>query len=203
MPNLQLLLQTALRKSNLSLFQDGQILASLSTLLDHRSENTYVEDIRSMLENNKLKAAMLDEVFLVHGPGFFTGIRSGTMICKAFFQQIRAKFFLISSFDYLAQGIREKPCEYGILISSTKREGYYKKMTNNPEQNDAIMIEYSQMKTVSTQLPVYTENKSLALEYSFHWIDVQPWLPDQFNEVNRLEDIAPNYVRSEEDLFQP
>ena len=198
---LQVLLQTALRQSVFAVFLNSNYLSSHKMVLDHRSDNTYVYDLRTIIAHAGLDLSIIKEFYLVNGPGFFTGIRSGVMIAKAIHQILKPRVFLISSFAYLRAHIHTKPEHYGILIVGSQREGYFQEFSPQGDSK-AIIIPYAKAQEKARHFPIYTDQEKYSVEWGLNYLEPQAVFPSESKEIVDLKDLIPNYVRSEDELFQ-
>ncbi len=201
MAKLQLLIQTALRQSIIALFDDYCCINSTDVILDHRSDNTYVYDLGQLLQSSTVDLSMIEEVHLVHGPGFFTGVRSGVIITKALCQLLSLDCYLLSSFDYLSACISDKPAHYGIMISGSQREGFFQEFS--PEGTSiAKMMPYSIASKLCGSFTIYTDQEKNASQWGFGLLNPMPVLIKGNKKLRNHGDIFPNYVRSVDDLFR-
>lgn len=198
---LQFLLQTTLRQSIFAVFLNSNYLSSHKMVLDHRSDNTYVYDLRTLIAHAGLDLSLIQEFYLVNGPGFFTGIRSGVIIGKAVYQLLKPKMFLVSSFSYLATHINPKPKHFGILISGSQREGYFQEFTPQG-QGEASILPYALAQEKAKLFPVYTDQEKNSIEWGLNYLEPQAIFPSESQEIFDLKDLLPNYVRTEDDLFR-
>ncbi len=200
MINYQLLIQTALKHSVLGLFQDNQCLFEQSIVLDHRSDNTYVNDIQTMVKKQNIKYADIHELYLVHGPGFFTGVRAGVVIAKAWYQLFQPRVHLVCSFDYLSACIRGASMPYGIVIAGSGKEGYFKLFNNEQEYSPCIMS-YEEVASLSTKYPIYSDHRQHCESWGFSHVQTLAVLPMRSKQACSLNEIYPVYIRREDELF--
>jgi len=198
---LQVLLQTTLRQSVFAVFLNSSYLSSHSMVLDHRSDNSYVYDLRNLIAHAGLDMSLINEFYLVNGPGFFTGIRSGVMIVKAIYQILKPRVFLVSSFAYLDAHIQTKPEHYGILIVGSQREGYFQEFSPQG-QSKAVILPYEKAREKARSFPVFTDQEKYSIEWNLTYLQPKAVLSSQAYEIADLKDLTPNYVRSEDELFR-
>ncbi len=196
----QLFIQTALKQSMLALFRDYQCLQEHSMVLDHRSDNTYVNDIQIMLKKNKISHTEIHELYLVHGPCFFTGVRAGVIIAKAWYQLFQPKMQLVSSFDYISACISGAVLPYGVVIAGSGKEGYFKLFSDSEEQS-ACMINYEEAMDLQRNYPIYSDLLPLCEKWGFIHVQPRAVLPLKSKQACSLNEIFPVYIRREDDLF--
>ena len=81
----------------LSIVKDNTIIDTL-TLESAREHSVYaVEKLKEIIEKNSLTPNDIDKIFVVNGPGSFTGIRIGITIAKTYAYTLNKKIVPISS----------------------------------------------------------------------------------------------------------
>ncbi len=193
-------LETVLNKTFVSLFQGKQVIETKYSLLDFKSDNTYVYDISIVLKKHSLSITSIDELIVVNGPGYFTGIRSGIIISKAFFYASGLKVAIIDSFTFLRRCTKwDSDC--GILISTSKKGcylGYFKGFNKEKE----VLISLDDIPKVKEEVKLFTESSCLSSTYLIDSIEPQPVLDFDYEFAKTIDEIKPFYMRSEESLFK-
>lgn len=81
----------------LSIIKDNKIIDTL-TLESAREHSIYaVEKLKEIIEKNKLTPNDIDKIFVVNGPGSFTGIRIGITIAKTYAYALNKQIVPVSS----------------------------------------------------------------------------------------------------------
>lgn len=201
MNKVSIFIETTLSKTFISLFTNNIIIETMYTELDFKSDNTYVFDLSIMLNKHLLNVNLIDEIIVVNGPGYFTGIRSGVIIAKAFFYSLGIKVAIIDSFTFLRNCIEiESDC--GILIPASKRECYLCRFNGFKKVEESI-ISTKDISILKNEISLFAESLDLSTTYSINFIELKPTLNLDYEFVETIDEIKPFYMRSEESLFQP
>ena len=98
---ISLFLDTSSKKLEVILVKDNEVLSKkeLESINDHASH--LVPFIDEVLKENSMTTKDINKVFVVNGPGSFTGIRIGLSTLKAFSFVDNKKIFSLSSSDLL------------------------------------------------------------------------------------------------------
>jgi tRNA threonylcarbamoyl adenosine modification protein YeaZ len=196
----QIFLQTALSSTFVALMR-GQCVDHIPTYLDFKSDNIYVSDIGSILTRNLLKPADLQRIYVLTGPGYFTGIRAGLVIAKALQDSLHIEVGLIDSFDYLRACLPGDE-DLAILIAASRKEGYLACFEGSKKVSEEL-ISLTQLEAIQRSTKVYTETAFIQEIYAVSHVIAAPILPQKVCIVLKSEDILPHYIRSEADLFRP
>jgi len=192
-------LETALNRTFVSLYEDDKILHTKYSLLDFKSDNTYVYDISLMLEECSIKLPSINEVIVVNGPGYFTGIRAGIMITKALFYVFNFKVLIIDSFSFLRGCLNWKD-DCVIIISASKRDCFISYFKEFNRVKDAI-FPIEELSKLNKDFKLFTESPLISSTYSIELVEPGPVLGFRFDFARTVDEIAPFYMRSEENLF--
>lgn len=76
MEKIGIFLETALRKTFVSLYINNKVLFTKYSILDFKSDNTFVYDIDFMLKKFYITPTSVNEIIVVNGPGYFTRNKS-------------------------------------------------------------------------------------------------------------------------------
>lgn len=199
MNKIGIFLETALRKTFVSLYKNNDVLFTKYSILDFKSDNTFVYDIDLMLKKFKIVPNLINEIIVVNGPGYFTGIRSGIIIAKALFYVFELEVFLVDSFSFLRRCVDFKG-DCAIVISASKKDcfiGYFKGLEKIKEE----IISVNNLSEMYNKTICFTDSPSISDNYSIELIEPQPILSFEFNKVKTIDEISPIYMRSEESLF--
>jgi len=115
---ISLFLDTSSKRLSVFLVKDGNIIyeKNLETINDHAKY--VVPFIEEALKNNKLDTKDINKIFVVNGPGSFTGTRIGVTIAKTFaysnninvipVSSLKQYIFLDDKYDYYVSMIIDK-----------------------------------------------------------------------------------------------
>lgn len=199
MDKIGIFLETALRETFVSLYKNNKVLYTKYSILDFKSDNTFVYDINLILKKFEIAPNSINEIIVINGPGYFTGIRSGVVITKALFYVFGLKVFLVDSFSFLRRCVDYKG-DCAIVITASKKEcyvGYFKAFEKIKEE----IISVNNLSDMYDKIICFTDSTSISNNYSIKLIKPQPILGFEFNKVKTIDEINPIYMRSEENLF--
>ena len=97
-----LLIDTACHDRIVAVLEDDQILAFKQELNDHTLSSSMVPMIQETLEEAKIEPSDIDTIYIVTGPGSFTGIRVGVTIAKTYAWALSKKIVPLSELELLA-----------------------------------------------------------------------------------------------------
>ena len=195
-----LFLQTALSRTFIALLAENSCIDILQTYLDFKSDNTYVFNTQQLLQKNNLKPSDINTIFVLKGPGYFTGIRAGLVIAKAFCDTLQMAIGILSSFTYLRSCISTME-DCAILIAASRKEGYIAYFKGEQNVKEEI-IHLKQIDAIKENWHIYSETPFLVETYGFTEIKPQAIISNDYKLVRNTKDIQPHYMRSVTDLFQ-
>ena len=196
-----LLIQTVLDENEIALFNDGHCVSSISHQADFKSDNTFVQDICRCLSDQQVPKNEIHSLTILQGPGYFTGIRAGIVIAKAWMDSFSIPVRLMNSFKYV-RGCFSAPEKTAILIRASKTEGYagfFRK--SQLVSQECIKLE--SVPSYGQEWKWFTPSVAFKSLSGIQYVSPSLYLPQQYEEVTRSEQIAPHYGRSLEELFQP
>jgi len=195
-----LLLETVLYKTFISLIKGKEIIDTKFNILDFKTDNTFVKDISELLNKNSLTPDNINEIYIVNGPGYFTGIRAGITITKAFMISLNIKVNPVDSFNFL-NGCISNTDDKVIIISASKRDFYAGFFENNLLIRNEI-LEIEDIIKLKKKVNIYTESMNISDCYDFDYIEPIPHLNFEYKQINSPSELKPNYLRQESDMFK-
>lgn len=197
-----LLLQTVLDETAVALFQDDRLHRTVTHIADNQSDNTFVQDIHSILEQSSVDPQKIASITILQGPGYFTGIRAGMVIAKAWADIMNTPVRLISTFDYLMGSLTDFSAKTTFVIRASKLEGYVGFF------QDGVLVEekclpLKEISFLHSDWVWMTPSTAFQNIPGLHVINPSPYLPTQFHTVTSSENLVPVYGRSLEELFRP
>lgn len=196
---IDIFLQTALSHTFVALYQGLEVIDVIPTYLDFKSDNIYVADMESLLSRHLFKPNHLRRIYVLTGPGYFTGIRAGLIIAKAFCDSLPVEIGLINSFDYLRACILEE-VNVSIVIAASRKEGYLARFHHQQKVSEEL-IPLSTLEMLHGKEKLFSETPFLQTSFSVHPILSQPVLPAVVSIVSESNQVIPHYLRGESDLF--
>jgi tRNA A37 threonylcarbamoyladenosine modification protein TsaB len=199
-PTDSIFFQTALSGTFVALLSGLECIDHVNTYLDFKSDNVYVWDAGNLMARNLIKPSHLSRVYVLVGPGYFTGIRSGLVIAKALLDSLSLEVGLIDSFEYLrACLMHEGDC--AIVVAASRKEGYIAYFSGREKVREE-MISLTQIESIQKETKLFSETTFIQEIYSVEPITAIPVIPPNYKLVRKSCDIVPHYVRSESDLFR-
>lgn len=201
---MEILLQTVLSTIEILVFQQNQMISKKQSSSLQKSNNTVVYDLQSLLLERKMSFSDIHRIWIVNGPGYYTGIRIGLAIAKAFLDTSCVPLRLVSTFHHLRTGISSTIPECNIFIPSSKREGYLGHMKGNELlQVESVSMEWVEhaYQNQTLEKPLYVHTKIPEFHAPQKCIEEYQSLPTVFTEAHYSKDVQPQYWKSIEDLF--
>lgn len=120
----KLVINTANSELFIVLQKDNEIFSScLSSTAKHNE--TMINEIDALLQNNGLDISKIDEFGVIVGPGSFTGIRVGVATIKAFRDVFDVKAKGINNLDYLFKLAREQDENINVVAIAGSKNNYF------------------------------------------------------------------------------
>lgn len=196
-----LLVQTVLDENEIALFHNGHCISSISHQADFKSDNTFVIDIDRCLRAQKVSKNEIHSLTILNGPGYFTGIRAGIVIAKAWIDVYAIPVRLVSSFEYVMKSI-PAPENSAVLIRASKTEGYagfFRKGLLEKQE----CIQLNTLDATNQDWHWFTPSIAFRSIPGMQYISPSPFLPQNYEEITLSSQIIPHYGRSLEELFRP
>ena len=99
---ISLFIDTSLVNVSISIIKDGKILSLVSREIPNMHSVYATKFIKDCLDEAKIDANDVDNIFVVNGPGSFTGVRIGVTIAKTYGYLIKKDITPVSSLKSLA-----------------------------------------------------------------------------------------------------
>ncbi len=202
---MEILLQTVLSTIEIAVFQGNQLVSKKQSSSLQKSNNTVVYDLQNMLQNNGLAFSQIHRFWFVNGPGYYTGIRIGLAIAKAFSDTTSIPIRLTTTFHWLRMGLPPSIERCCIFIPSSKKEGYLAHMHHFSVES-VQCVEKEQMEKdyqcKALQEPLFVPFDGLDVSIPYAIVGDITTLPLEYKEVAASKDIEPEYIKSVDDLFQ-
>ena len=188
---ISLFLDTSSKKLVVILIKDNEILSKkeLESINDHASH--LVPFIDEVLKDNNMTTKDIDKIFVVNGPGSFTGTRIGVTVGKTLAYSNNIKVVPVSS---LKQYIFSKTgYDYYVSIINDKNNRLYYGIYDK-DYNDIIIDKYS-TKDIFDKDISKLEGNILTIDESNQELDILK-LIDYYkdNDINAHE-LKPNYLK--------
>lgn len=99
---IDLFIDTSLSYIRIGLFKDNYLIDSINKFVDKDLSKLFVYEIRELFFKNNIKFNDVNKIYVVTGPGSFTGIRVGLTFVKVFAWAFKKEVIAISELQLLA-----------------------------------------------------------------------------------------------------
>lgn len=136
---ISLFINTATKKLVISLIKDNSIIYSYTDNCDTTLSEKIMVELDKAFSTTNLKVNDIDNIFVVNGPGSFTGIRVGITVAKVIAWSLNKEIHTISSLELLSTcGVKGK--YYAPLIDA--RRDYVYAAMYDADLNQIIPDQY-------------------------------------------------------------
>lgn len=199
---ISLLIDTSSINLLVAIVKDGDIL-SFSKIEELRSISTeLLVEIKTSLEKNHLAITDIDTIFIVNGPGSFTGLRVGVAVAKTIAYTLHKKIIPISSLELMATTSFEK--EYIVPYVDARRGYVYAGIY---DKNLKTILKDSYIKV--DDLLNFTKNKDVIFTGYSEVIGITSYIKPKENIIKIIEkykdscgmnphELNPNYLKKTE-----
>ena len=120
---ISLFIDTSTSNVSISIIKDGILLSNVSGDIPNEHSKYATSYVKKVIDEAKIDANNIDKIFVVNGPGSFTGVRIGVTIAKTYGYLINKYITPVSSLKSLALSSNHD----GIIMSviSANRNNYY------------------------------------------------------------------------------
>lgn len=140
---ISLFIDTSISFPTISLVRDGDVLFNYHEEIKSDMSSKILPIIENGLNNNNISIKSIDKIFVVNGPGSFTGVRIGVTIAKTIAWALNKDLIPISSIEYMATTNSNK--KYLIPMIDARRgnvfSGIYDSNLNCIQNDSLISIE--------------------------------------------------------------
>lgn len=137
---IRLFVDTSSKFITIGLIDDNGIISIYNEKQEKDLSTMLVNKIDSMLRDSDLTVKNIEEIYVVNGPGSFTGIRIGLTFCKVLAWSLNIKIIPISSLEFIASTPFEG--DYIVPMIDARRDnvfaGIYDKNLNVIENDNFI-----------------------------------------------------------------
>lgn len=84
----------------IALFKDKKLVAETSWKSQSNEAEKLLPSIQHLLNDKKIAIKNIEEIFVIRGPGSFTGLRIGVTVANTLAYLNRAKLYCIDTFEY-------------------------------------------------------------------------------------------------------
>lgn len=200
----QFFLDTSSHNLVISIYKNGELLYELIEDANNKISSTLLTKIDEAFKAVKMLPQDIDEIYVVSGPGSFTGIRIGLTFAKVLAYSLNKKIVTLSGLELLASGSDKK---YIVPLIDARRGYVYAGMYDKNLKN-IIVDKYINLDDLLNEIKKsYRLEDVLFVTYdSFENIDTEkPVLDIKKVILNHKDDLGinphlanPNYLKKTE-----
>jgi tRNA threonylcarbamoyl adenosine modification protein YeaZ len=172
---------------NIALFTENKIIKSMSIKTNNNLTDLIVEHIVQLIKGAKKSFHDLKRLYIVNGPGSFTGIKAVVIIAKVFSQTLSIPVYTISSLRISLSSI------YGISILDAKNNKFYAAIY---QQNTKKIYQDVLTQEQVDQLCKNTHN--LPIQKTYNQKNIFGNVIKHFRDFQKIKDIiklSPLYIK--------
>jgi len=143
---ISLFLDTSTSRLVIGVYKDKKQIYFENEFAGNDLSSRVLPNIQKILNSLSLKPNQVDEIYVVNGPGSFTGIRVGVTIAKTLAWSLNKKIYVVSGLQLLATTETDK--KYIVPMIDARRNCVYAGMYDKKLKNilDDQYINYEELK---------------------------------------------------------
>lgn len=130
--------------------QESKLIAYYNEILKGDMASKALDIIKDCIDESNIKPNDIDKIYVVTGPGSFTGIRIGVTIGKTFAWALNKKIIPISELELLAS--TKVDTKYIVPMIDARRDAVYAAIYDN-ELNIVLEDTYISLEELTKKLP--------------------------------------------------
>ena len=197
---IQLFIDTATSRLIVGIYKDNKELYLENVEAHNDLSSKVLPTIKRICDELEMKINDVDEIYVVNGPGSFTGIRVGITIAKTLAWSLNKKIYTVSELQLQASGVKTKY----IVPMIDARRGYVYAGVYNKNLKSIIKDQYIKLEELNDLLKEYDKNDLTLVSYnkldnvSLPELNIEKLLEKgKFKEVNP-HNVNPNYLKKTE-----
>lgn len=163
-----LVINTAISVSNIVLIEDNKVVSSSSEVNSNDLSSKIFFMIDEVFKKVNFSNKDLDKIFVVNGPGSFTGIRIGVTIAKTMAWALNIGLVSLSSLELLATTNIDKN---NIISIIDARRGYVYAACYDKDLNQRLPDQYINLEKLLEKYPLISSNTYVSYD-KFSEMDV-------------------------------
>lgn len=120
---ISLFIDTSLSNVSISVIKDNEILSLIRKDIPNLHSVYATSFVKDALDDARIDANQIDNIYVVNGPGSFTGLRIGVTIAKTYGYLIKKEIIPVSTLKGLALSVSDK--ELIMSIIPANKNNYY------------------------------------------------------------------------------
>lgn len=160
-----LAINTASSGTAIALFKDKKLMAETSWKSQNNEAEKLMPEIAQLLENKKTSLQNIEEIFVIRGPGSFTGLRIGVTVANTLAYLNQAKLYCIDTFEYHQAAAKDPVLLFAgsMGVYLCEKIGAEPELINLPDLHKAL----SQKSITQVQGDISPEQKSALKNIKF------------------------------------
>lgn len=192
-----LLVDTSTSNITVSILNDTKVICEYIKKIDSDMSSKILPIIDNLLKDNQLNLEQIDKIFVVNGPGSFTGVRIGITICKTIAWALKKDIITLSSIELMATTKTEK--KYLVPMIDARRGNVFAGIYDN----ELNCIKNDQLININELIDHLDDNYELI---SYDNIDIKNLIVPKPNVLKIIEkhkndvvinphNVNPNYLK--------
>lgn len=189
---MSLFIDTASSRLIVSLINDNQLLFYYNELEGKEISGKTMVIIDEAFKKVGIKPNDIDDIYIVTGPGSFTGIRVGLTVAKVMGYSLNKRVIPISELELMASGVDSD----SIVPIIDARRGYIFGAVYDRNLNSIIEDEYISYEEFSKTIPSNGKMVSYDFGYDMPQIDLIKIInKHKFDETVNIHNLNPRYLK--------
>ncbi len=158
-----------------AIVEDGSIVSKVEQEYGQDLSKEALPQIVSMFTNNQLKPADIDKIYIVNGPGSFTGIRIGVTIAKTYAWSLNIPIVPLLSLEAMA--ISSKKTKIHVPIINARR-GYVFGAIYDENYQELLKPRHIKLEDLKMKLSAYQDYEFISNDTFEEEIITESYSPD-------------------------
>jgi tRNA threonylcarbamoyl adenosine modification protein YeaZ len=172
---ISLWIDTSGQDVSIGLVKDNKILSYINKCTPNQHSIYTTSYLHQVLDEAKIKPDNVDNIYVVNGPGSFTGIRIGVTIAKTYAYLLKKEIRCVSSLKSLAIS-NSKINTYYMSLIDAKHDNYYMGLYDN-SYNEVVKESFYNkeeiLKYIAEYQPYLISNQELTINnYQINKVDL-------------------------------
>lgn len=199
---ISLFLNTASNYLHIAIVVNNQVQDEIYERFDRDLSKMALVKVKELLEKNGIKPDNISNIYVVEGPGSFTGLRVGATIAKTYAWGLSKNLYAMSNLFVMASSVYDY--DYVIPLIDARR-GYVYAGIYDKNYKSYLDDKYISLKQLQKIVDELDGTYAFVSNDKFEEIDVLPYVPDLDNTWENLTakkvdcfTFEPNYLKKTE-----
>ena len=185
-----LFVNSATTNLEVAILIDGKITYLYDENVGQNTSSKLMPTVEEAFKKSNIKPRDIDKVFVVNGPGSFTGIRVGLTVCKTLSWTLKIPVVPISSLEVMASGFDEN-----VISLIDARRGYVYAGGYDKDLNNIYEDRYTLLENVEKNNK-YVSYDSFSFSTAIPKLDVKKIINKHKDETGiNPHTLNPNYLK--------